>query len=48
MKVLDYQWNEKLVPYWKEAAAIAKRAGVKVAIEMHPASAFTIRKPCCA
>ena len=36
MKVLDYQWNEKLVPYWKEAAAIAKRAGVKVAIEMHP------------
>lgn len=36
LEILDYQWNEKLIPYWKGAAAIAKQAGVKVAIEMHP------------
>lgn len=36
LKILDYQWNEKLIPYWIKAAEIAKAGGVKVAIEMHP------------
>lgn len=37
LKVLDYQWNEVLIPYWKEAAAFAKSHGVtKIAFEMHP------------
>lgn len=36
LKVLDYQWNEKLIPYWQQAARIAETGGVKVAIEMHP------------
>lgn len=37
LKVLDYQWNEKLIPYWKEAAAFAKKHNVnKIAFEMHP------------
>ena len=42
-KVLDYQWNEVLIPYWQKAAKIAESGGVKyVALEMHPASASTI------
>ena len=35
--VLDYQWNEVLIPYWKSAVAFAKAHGVtKIALEMHP------------
>ena len=35
--VLDYQWNEVLIPYWKKAAAFASAHGVKkIAFEMHP------------
>jgi len=35
--VLDYQWNEVLIPYWKSATAFAKAHGVtKIALEMHP------------
>lgn len=30
---LDYQWNEVLIPYWRQAAALAKECGIKVAIE---------------
>lgn len=36
LAVLDYQWNEVLIPYWKEAGAFAKAHGVRVAFEMHP------------
>ena len=36
LAVLDYQWNEVLIPYWKETAKFAKDHGVKVAFEMHP------------
>ncbi|NDL67396.1 sugar phosphate isomerase/epimerase family protein [Anaerotalea alkaliphila] len=37
MTILEYQWNEVLIPYWKKAAAFAKAHGVdKIAIEMHP------------
>lgn len=37
LKILDYQWNEVLIPYWKEAAAFAEAHGVtKIALEMHP------------
>ena len=35
-EILDYQWNECLIPYWKKAAKLAEDAGVRVAIEMHP------------
>jgi len=35
--VLDYQWNDVLIPYWKEAVAFAKSHKVdKIAFEMHP------------
>ena len=37
LAVLDYQWNDVLIPYWKKTAAFAKEHGVtKIAFEMHP------------
>lgn len=37
LSVLDYQWNEVLIPYWKKTAEFAKAHGVtKIALEMHP------------
>lgn len=33
---LEWQWKERVVPYWKETAAFCRKAGVRVAIEMHP------------
>jgi sugar phosphate isomerase/epimerase len=36
-KMQDWQWKEKVVPYWKEAAKYAREHGVKrLALEMHP------------
>ena len=36
-EVAEYQWNEVLIPYWKKAAAFAKKHGVKkIALELHP------------
>lgn len=35
--VLDYQWNEVLIPFWKGAAVEAANYGVKkIALELHP------------
>jgi sugar phosphate isomerase/epimerase len=36
-EVLEYQWNEVLIPYWKKTSAFAKEHGVdKICLEMHP------------
>lgn len=36
-QMLQWQWKEKVVPYWKEAAKFAREHGVhKLAFEMHP------------
>ena len=36
-QILDWQWKEKIIPYWKEAAKFARQHGVhKLAFEMHP------------
>lgn len=36
-QILDWQWKEKIVPYWKEAAKFAREHNVhKLAFEMHP------------
>lgn len=35
-EMLEWQWRERVVPYWRDAARLAKAQGVKVAIEMHP------------
>lgn len=36
LNILDYQWNDCLLPYWEKAGKIAKECGLKVAFEMHP------------
>lgn len=36
LEILEWQWREVAGPYWKEAAAFAKKHGVRVAIELHP------------
>jgi sugar phosphate isomerase/epimerase len=35
-EVLDWQWNEKVIPYWREQNAFLEAHGVRVAIEPHP------------
>lgn len=36
-QVLEWQWNEVLIPYWKKTAALAKEIGIKrIAFELHP------------
>ena len=37
LKILDWQWKEKVIPYWKKTAAFAKEHKVtRIAFEMHP------------
>ena len=37
LAILEYQWNEVLIPYWKEEVKFANAHGVtKIALEMHP------------
>ena len=43
LKVLDWQWNEVVAPYWTEHAKFASDHGVKIAIEMHPG--FVVYSP---
>lgn len=33
---LEWQWKERVIPYWKEAAAIAQTHGIRVGLEMVP------------
>jgi sugar phosphate isomerase/epimerase len=34
---LDWQWKERVIPYWKETAKFAREHGVhRIALEMHP------------
>lgn len=36
-KIRDWQWNEKLIPYWKKEAAFAQAHNVnQIAFELHP------------
>lgn len=35
-QALDWQWEERLVPYWRRAEKIAADSGVRVALEAHP------------
>lgn len=34
--ILEYQWNEVMIPYWSEQAKLLKENNVKFCIEMHP------------
>ena len=34
--ILDYQWNQVGIPYWRSAAAFTEQHNVKIGVEMHP------------
>ena len=36
LDVLEWQWEKKSIPYWREAALFAADHGIKVALEAHP------------
>jgi len=36
LEILDWQWNERVLPYWTREAAYAREHGVRIALEMHP------------
>ncbi len=37
LEVLEYQWDEVLIPYWQNAVSFANEHGVdKICLEMHP------------
>lgn len=37
INILEYQWNDVLLPYWNKAAKFAENHGVnKICLEMHP------------
>jgi sugar phosphate isomerase/epimerase len=42
-KLLEWQWNEVVAPYWIEHAKFAADHGVRIAIEMHPG--FVVYNP---
>ena len=35
-EALEWQWKERVLPYWRNAARLCRSVGVRVAIEMHP------------
>src|SRR5262245_34887381 len=41
--ILEYQWNDVLVPFWQRKAAAARDAGVRIAFEAHPG--FAVYNP---
>ena len=41
--LLEWQWREKVIPYWTEQAAFAAEHGVRLGFEMHPG--FVVYNP---
>jgi sugar phosphate isomerase/epimerase len=41
--LLEWQWREKVIPYWQEQAAMAGEAGIRLGFEMHPG--FVVYNP---
>ncbi|MCX7765378.1 MAG: sugar phosphate isomerase/epimerase [Candidatus Sumerlaeia bacterium] len=53
LQAWEWQWEKKIVPYWKKEAVFARDCGVKLAFEMHPgmavynpASLLRLREEC--
>ncbi len=42
-ELLDWQWREKVVPYWRDQAAFARAHAVRLGFEMHPG--FVVYNP---
>jgi sugar phosphate isomerase/epimerase len=34
--ILEWQWEQRVIPYWREHAKIAEDLGIKLCFEMHP------------
>ncbi|KOP81481.1 xylose isomerase [Bacillus sp. FJAT-21945] len=52
-EILKWQWEEKILPYWKEKAALAEQLNVKIGLELHggfsvhtPATLLRLREAC--
>lgn len=52
-EILKWQWDEKVIPYWKEKAAFAEKHNVKIGLELHggfsvhtPSTLLRLRKEC--
>jgi sugar phosphate isomerase/epimerase len=43
LETLEWQWNEKVIPFWTEESKFAQKNGIKVALEMHPG--FVVYNP---
>ena len=41
--VLKWQWEEKLIPYWKEIGQYAQEHNVKIGLELH--GGFLVHTP---
>ncbi len=37
LEFLEWQWNQRLIPYWREHAKVAEDSGATLCFEMHPA-----------
>jgi sugar phosphate isomerase/epimerase len=42
-ELLEWQWNEKVIPYWREEAKLAADNGIRLGFEMHPG--FVVYNP---
>lgn len=52
-EILKWQWEEKIIPYWKEKNKLAEEYNVKIALELHggfsvhtPSNLLYLRKEC--
>ncbi|MCK5861735.1 MAG: sugar phosphate isomerase/epimerase [Candidatus Hydrogenedentes bacterium] len=36
LDILDYQWNEKVIPYWTDMSKVLKDNGINFGFEIHP------------
>ncbi|GAA0468080.1 sugar phosphate isomerase/epimerase [Alkalibacillus silvisoli] len=43
LEILTWQWEEKIIPYWKRKAKFAKEHGVKIGLELH--GGFSVHTP---
>jgi sugar phosphate isomerase/epimerase len=43
LKILEWQWSKKVIPYWKQESKYAASKGVKLAFEAHPG--FVVYNP---
>ncbi|MFW5433764.1 sugar phosphate isomerase/epimerase family protein [Paenibacillus apiarius] len=42
-EILDWQWKEKVIPYWTEVGSYATERGLKIALELH--GGFSVHSP---